>query len=118
VNPPRVPKSAGVKARDAADAAAARPSKTSTHDTAHGPVTLGDVRYVAATDTAPAHVEVFVVGDTERGDPHYRVVNPPRYATDPTGPIEINGRRFREDPLAALAEAVGRFGGARPRRAR
>lgn len=59
------------------------------------------------------YVDVTLAGTTEGGDPHFVIYNPPLLATDPTGPIEINGRRFREDPLAALAEVVALNGGAR-----
>jgi hypothetical protein len=58
-------------------------------------------------------VDVTLAGTTEGGESHFVVYNPPLLATDPTGPIEINGRRFREDPLAALAEVVALNGGAR-----
>lgn len=56
-----------------------------------------------------------MVEDCESGDPHFRVVNPPLYAEDPAGDVEINGRRFRYDPVAAVAESIGMNGGRRRR---
>lgn len=66
-----------------------------------------------------AWVEVYAQGDVEAGDPHFRIVNPPTLVEDPQGPVELDGRRYREDPLAALAEVIGRHGGAvKPKRRR
>lgn len=64
-------------------------------------------------------LDVWVGGETESGDPHFRVVNPPLLVEDPAGGQEVRGRSFREDPLAALAQAIGEHGGAQlPRRRR
>lgn len=58
-------------------------------------------------------------GEVEGGDPHFRIFNPPLLVEDPAGPVERNGKRYREDPLAALAEVIGMNGGAtRPKRRR
>lgn len=46
------------------------------------------------------------------GDPSFRIFNPPTLAPDPTGDREINGIRFREDPLAAVAMVIAENGGA------
>lgn len=54
-------------------------------------------------------LEVWV--DTNQGEPHYRFINPPLLVRDPAGPVERNGRRYREDPLAALAEVIARHRG-------
>lgn len=51
-------------------------------------------------------------GEVEGGDPHFRIFNPPTLVEDPAGPVHHNGRRYREDPLAALAEVIGMNGGA------
>lgn len=83
--------------------------------TRHGEVRL-DALQVLEVDGHTV-VEVWVGGDTENGDPHFRVVNPPQLVEDPQGPVEVRGRRYREDPVAALAEAVAANGGAmKPRR--
>lgn len=100
---------ASARAQAVADAAADQPDG-SVHHTSRGTVRLGPVRIVEASDTEPAVVEVYAHG-AESGDPHFRVINPPRYVPDPDGDIEINGRRFRDDPLAALAEIIGLNGG-------
>lgn len=44
----------------------------------------------------------------QRGAPDFRIFNPPTLVTDPAGDISIEHRteRYREDPLAALAEAI------------
>lgn len=49
--------------------------------------------------------------DPVGGDPHFRVINPPRYVPDPEGDIVLDGVRFREDPIAALAHVVALHGG-------
>lgn len=85
--------------------------------TRHGEVILE--RLTFHEEDGQAWVEVWAGGDIQGDDPHFRVFNPPSLVEDPYGPVEIHGRRFREDPVAALAEAVARFGGAqRPRRPR
>ena len=99
------------KARHVADLAAARPQIPSRHHTDAGTVTIGDVVYVDATDTTPGCVEFRVHGAVEGDDPHFRVVNPPRFVPDVNGDVIINGRPFREDPLGALAEIAARHGG-------
>lgn len=89
-----------------------QPPQVYARRTPHGEVHLADVREVTTESGVPA-VEVWVAGETEGGDPHFIIVNPPTLTPDPTGPVEINGRTFREDPVAALAEAVAQHGGAR-----
>lgn len=79
--------------------------------TRHGEVHLAAVAGIITADGLHA-VEVRTAGQTEGGDPHFIIVNPPGLAEDPNGPIELNGRRFRDDPLAALAEVVAQHGGA------
>jgi hypothetical protein len=63
-------------------------------------------------------VEVRLEGETEGGDPNFRIVNPPALVSDPRGDVEINGKRFRHDPEAALAEVIADLGGARKERRR
>lgn len=59
-------------------------------------------------------VEVWLNGATESGETHFRIINPPTLVRDPSGPIKReDGRTFREDPLAALAEIVAGNGGRR-----
>lgn len=64
------------------------------------------------------YLEVWAGGQTEGGDPHFRVVNPPLLVPDPDGDVVVRGEHFREDPLAALAEVIGANGGALARRRR
>ncbi len=45
------------------------------------------------------------------GDPHYRIFNPPLLVEDPAGDVLVAGRRFRRDPVAAIAETIARHGG-------
>lgn len=62
------------------------------------------------------YVEVRVT-DPVGGDPTFRVFNPPGLVPDPAGSIEHGGTRYRLDPVAALAESVGMFGGSLSRKA-
>lgn len=78
--------------------------------TRHGEVRLDAVEIHQDGDLA--WVEVWAGGDAVGADPHFRIFNPPTLTEDPLGDVEIQGRRFREDPMAALAEAVARAGGA------
>lgn len=77
--------------------------------TPDGHVVMTDIRVVTDPDGGDV-VEVYVA-DPENGDPAFRVINPPRYVPDPDGQVVLNGRRFREDPLAALAHVVAQHGG-------
>lgn len=63
-------------------------------------------------------VDVRLDGDTEGGDPHFKIVNPPTLVRDPLGDIEVNGERYRHDPIEAIAEVIASLGGARTERGR
>lgn len=117
-NRPHPAKDPATKVSDVVDAADARTQTPSTHATTHGPVVLGLIRQVPATGDTPTHLEVWAPSQNPGDDPHLRIFNPPRYVPDPAGPLEMNGRRFREDPLTAVAELVARVRGADNRRAR
>lgn len=90
-------------------------SGPSTHRTRRGDVELGELVFVAATDTEPAVVEVRPVGD-DSGEVAYRIVNPPVHVTDIEGDIDMNGQYYRQDPVAAIAEVIAQFTGPRRRR--
>jgi hypothetical protein len=76
-----------------------------TANTRNGPVRI--TRLTAhSDDDRPAWIEVWAGGQEETGEPHYRIFNPPLLVGD------------REDPLGAVAEMIGQFGGAAPVRAR
>ena len=90
--------------------------------TTRGRVEVRLIRFVDATDDTPAHVEVAVAGGRRT---HFRIFNPPTLVPDPTGPItkehadplgRVTVRRYRHDPIAAVAEIVARNGGAIRRR--
>jgi hypothetical protein len=70
----------------------------------------GAVEIVDLTTDGEA-VTVTVTG-AEGGDPLFRIFNPPNLVPDPTGDREINGIRFRYDPLAAVAHVIAEHGGA------
>jgi hypothetical protein len=70
------------------------------------------------TEEGVSWVDVRLHGDTVGGDPHFRIFNPPMLAADPAGPIEINGVRYREDPMAAVAQVIAAQGGATASRGR
>jgi len=55
-------------------------------------------------------VEVYV-GEPQGGDPHFRIVNPPTLVRGERGALV-------EDPLAAVAQAIGDQGGAQRRTGR
>lgn len=59
-----------------------------------------------------AWVDVYLEGQTEDGEAHFRVINPPTLVEDRGGEIIVNGVRHREDPLLALAEVLAGHGGA------
>lgn len=80
--------------------------------TARGVVQLDRVERTPGQEGQPDAIEVWVGGETESGDPHFRIFNAPEHVLDPEGDVEINGLRFRHDPMAALAEAVAQHGGA------
>lgn len=70
-------------------------------------------------------VEVWLAGDAEGSyqetyerPPDYRIENPPTLVEHGAGDLEIRGRRFRADPLQALAEVIATLGGARGQRGR
>lgn len=65
-----------------------------------------------------AYLDVYLGGEPEGGQAHFRVVNPPTLVQDPEGTRVVRGVRFRVDPLAALAEAVADNGGAQARKRR
>ena len=96
------------RAQAVRDAVTARGAGPFTVHTPAGAVRIGRVRVV--TQDGVDVVEVHAEGP-EGGDPHFRVINPPRFVPDPDGDVEINGQRFREDPLAALAHVIAQHGG-------
>lgn len=73
----------------------------------------GDISIARIEDGPDGTVNVFLDGETQSGEVHFRIVNPPTLALDPSGDIELHGQRYREDPLAAIAEAIAMHGGVR-----
>lgn len=81
----------------------------------------GEVHFAqidAHEDGGRSWVDVRLDGPTAGGDPHFKIVNPPTLVRDPLGDIEVNGERYRDDPIAALAEVIASLGGARSERGR
>lgn len=85
-----------------------------------GPLTVktsdGEVSFesvaVATDENGVEYLEVYLRGEPENGDPHFRVYNPPTLVPDPNGPITgRGGRKYREDPVLAVAEIISRNGG-------
>jgi hypothetical protein len=80
------------------------------------PLTIGGVTIVSVQlgrqSDGQSYVDV-VADRPASGDPLFRIINPPLLVADPAGEIEHGGRRYREDPLGALAETLALFGGAR-----
>jgi hypothetical protein len=106
------------RADDALAAWSARPEGAGPYvlQTGNGEVAIE--RIEGREDGTLSYLEVWVRGGEADGWPHFRVVNPPTLAEDPEGDVVIQGRRFRLDPLAALAQAIGMNGGAQKVRRR
>lgn len=86
-------------------------SKQRTWQTRGGEVVID--RLVQRTDAAGVpFIEVFLKGETV-SESHFRMYNPPSLVPDPNGDIESGGMRFRDDPLAAIAEVISQHGGAK-----
>lgn len=82
--------------------------------TSHGMVRIADI----ALD-GEGTVSIRLAGQPSGTEGHYRVVNPPLLVSDPTGDVvTANNRRYRRDPLAAVAEVIGGLGAAAARRRR
>lgn len=77
-----------------------------TYRTRYGDVTITRVQ------EGEGYVEVWGAGQLEDDPARWRIHNPPTLVEDPSGEIERHGKRWREDPEAALAEVIGQHGGA------
>lgn len=102
---PITPQTAAERAQAVVDAFTALPGAM--YSDGQG-VMVTDVAMVS-TDLGAA-VQVQVEGRSVE-DPFF-VVNPPTYVPDPNGDVVIGGQTFRYDPLAAVTDAINRFGGA------
>lgn len=72
-----------------------------------GQVTFRQIETRVVDDVAV--VDIWLGGPLD-GEPDYRLINPPMLAEDPAGPVLIAGRRYREDPIAAIAEVLAHRG--------
>lgn len=75
------------------------------YQTPGGVVTITDMVY-REDPSGVACIEVNTA-DGQGAPPHFRIFNPPILAPDPAGDIEIGGRRYREDPVRAVALSIG-----------
>ncbi len=64
-------------------------------------------------DGAETAVRLRPLGGSDDGSADIVVINPPILVADPQGDVEIDGRRYREDPLAALGQVLSRHVGGR-----
>lgn len=74
---------------------------------AHAPdpfVSYGGVVFVAVESLPDGGVSIRTAPDATEDD--FRIFNPPTLVHDPQGDIELHGRRYREDPLAAVAQVI------------
>lgn len=78
--------------------------------TTRGLVELETVRAMSDAQGVTV-VEVYVISPAG-GDPHFRLICPPTLVADPSGNVHIGGKRYRADPLAALATVIASAGGA------
>lgn len=79
--------------------------------TRYGSVSISSLEH-QVDDNGVSCVSVRLAEPGSSGDPHYRVFNPPQLVEDVRGDVVMNGRRYRVDPLHALAEVVALHGGA------
>ncbi len=72
--------------------------------------TTSDGRHSYAWDrierVSTNEIRVYPVGAPPGSDTYVSIVNPPILVRDRGGPILIHGERFREDPLAAIADIM------------
>jgi hypothetical protein len=70
-----------------------------------GPLRIGSVE-IAHIEEADGEVAIWL-GRRHAGPPDYRIVTPPTLVKDGTGDVDLGERgRYREDPLAAVAEVI------------
>lgn len=75
----------------------------------------GDVEFTGVAEVEVDGVvclEVRLAGPVIGNDPHFRIFNPPTLVEDPTGDVQSGTRRYRVDPVAAVAELIASAGGA------
>lgn len=88
---------------------------TASFSTREGEVVIGGIRHRPPEGPKDLDsVEVWV-GGKAAGSPTWRIINPPTLVSDPAGSVMIAekapggksvNRRYREDPLAAIAEFI------------
>lgn len=88
----------------------AKPGGPLAVDTKHGRV---DIEAITGGEdkNGASWVDVHLAGTPDGGDPHFRIFNPPTLASDPAGTVLVDGRSYREDPVAAIAEVIAANGG-------
>jgi hypothetical protein len=82
-----------------------------------GGVTIQELRPLLDDAGHVVGVEVFLAGGfgadgkalplPDDVEAHYRIVNPPTLVKDDAGAVDVGRRRYREDPLGAIAQAIG-----------
>jgi hypothetical protein len=75
-----------------------------------GVVTIDEITVTIDPDTGNIVVDVYA---PDFIDPNIRVINPPRYLPDPDGTVELGRRKWRDDPMGALAHLIMQHGGTR-----
>jgi len=71
-------------------------------------VCINDVKVYSVTPISHNGVEIYL---SPNGDvPEYRIFNPPYLTRDPLGDVEVRGRKYREDPLAAMISIIKSHG--------
>jgi hypothetical protein len=69
-----------------------------------GPVDHNGVHFLVVADLGNGGVSVSTGPHDVETD--YRIFNPPTLVKDGSGSVEIGGKRYREDPLGALADVI------------
>lgn len=67
-------------------------------------VHYGGVEFWSVTNIGDGGIEVRT--SPNRVESVYRIFNPPTLVRDGSGLIVVDGRRYREDPLGAVAEVI------------
>lgn len=99
------------RAKAVANAVAGLPDEPIFRMTKHGEVRMDSVEH----KVDPAGIDYIEVRAPGAPDPHFRIYAPPLLAEDPHGDVDLDGKKYRHDPILALAQVLARHGAAKKR---